>query len=258
MSDFDLEKVKKIFINNDFYSVRQIDIKEFKEFDPLEIVIRDIKRFNNFTIQIVGFLIDNYDFPKSSEYINLLLERYTGIGVEEKILERVFDISELDQKTIALSKDKNVFDKIVNLYKEKRGVDTYLLNLLDNMENITKQICGKSLSGNVIILETDRGMIWADRDKLKIDTFYKQDLEYSMTHDGDMNFEKPIYRFNIDGRIFFVEEKQKNIIMNNKVITFSSYLDRNILVVQWGEPPESVDLYTFIPRDNCELYLLFL
>jgi len=252
---------KKIFLDNNFEAVKKLEIEEFEDFDPLETVIRDVKRFNNFTIRIVRFLLDRYEFPRVSDYINLLLERYDGNrngnknGVEKRILEMLLEISELEMKTIALARVKNVLDFITEWYIEKELVDTRLLNLLDKMENVTTQICGIPLSGDVIVIETDKGMIWGDRNNLKIDTFYEQDLQYSVTHDGDMNLEKPIYRLNIGGRIFFVNELQKNTIMDECVITFSSYLGRNVLVVQWGEQPESVDLYTFIPRDKCSLYI---
>jgi len=256
MVDFN---VKKIFLENDFHKIRKLEIEQFEDFDPLEIVIRDVKRFNNFTVQTVNYLIDNYDFgPKDSEYINLLLERYNPDNkIEEKILEKILEISEIDSRTVAFARVKNILEIITDWYKKTKGVDTHLLNLLDKIEFVTSQICGIPLAGNVIILETDKGMIWGDRDKLNFDTntFYQQDLQYSMLHDGDMNLEKPIYRLNIGGRIFYVNENQRNILMNKRVITFSSYLAGNILVVQWGEPPESVDLYTFIPRDDCELYL---
>lgn len=251
-----VSELKKIFTSNDFHRVRKLEIEEFEDFDPLEVVIRDVKRYNNFTVQIVNFLIDKYEFPKDSEYINLLLERYnSGNRIDEKLLEKILEVSEIDSKTVALARVKNILEIITDWYRKKKGVDTHFLNLLDKMESVSEQICGRALTGNVIILETDRGMIWGDRDNLRIDTFYRQDLQYSFNNDGDMNLEKPIYRLNIGGRIFFVDEIQRNIIMNEQVITFSSYLAHNILVVQWGEPPESVDLYTFIPRDNCELYL---
>jgi hypothetical protein len=262
---------KKPFLDNDFLTIKKIEIEEFEDFDPLEIVIRDVERFNNFTIQIVRFLLDNYEFPKDSVYINLLLERYNrnrnrnrnrngngninGNNVEKRILEMLLEISELEIKTIALARVKNVLDFITEWYIENELVDTRLLNLLDKMERVSEQICGIPLKGDVIVIETDKGLVWGNRNNLKVDIFYEQDLQYSMTHDGDMNSEKPIYRLNIGGRIFFVNEIQKSILMNKRTITFSSYLGRNVLAVRWGESPESVDLYTFIPRDNCKLYI---
>ena len=229
------------------------------DLDPLESVL-NIQKYNHNTVRIVSLLFNTFDFPISSEYINEVLSKYDS---NNNAYERIFDIIlennrfDIDAKVIALARVKGKLDYLIDYLRKSNMIDTNILYLLERLEPATKQICGTALKGVPIILETDKGMIWGDRIKMKNETvtFYRHDPEYAMLHDGDMNPDFPIYRTEIGGKVFFMNEIQRNTIMNENVITFSSYLDMNVLVVRHGEPPRSIDLVTFIARDKCEMYL---
>lgn len=247
-------------LSNDYFKVKEL-IDNFDDvfdehFDPLESIL-GLHKFNNHTASIVMILLDNFEFPTSSEYLELLLNIYQPKPIYKRILDLLLENSNFEVSTllITLAQTNGVFDIIINKLRKLGRIDTILLNLLKLMPKITKQICETELIGNIIILETDKGIIWTDRDTMEVNKFYRFDPEYSILNDGVMNLEFPIYRISVMERIFFLDELEFMKITDKQIITFSSYLDKNILVVRIDECPDSIDLFVFIGRDKCEMYL---
>lgn len=263
--------MEKAIENNDFFEFKkclqeselelEIEFESELEFDPLETLLK-LPRFNNSTLRILDLLLETFEFPKSSEYLILLLTSEKFGTTELRMFESLIENTEFeaDSEVVSLVKERMVFDKLLERLRDSNQINTQLLNVLGKMNTVSSQICGFPLGGDVIILETDKGLINGTRDSLNIENYYKQDIEYSLLNDGDMNTNKPIYKLefiNVGSipKTFYVNEHNKNILMDDTIVTYSGYLDVNVLIVRNGEVPSSVDLHTFIPRDKCEIYI---